>query len=126
MFNFQDALYGLRNVAVGDDEQTRITDYTFPDDFMSMDEDYRNRLQSYLDQGEDDQAYRVTFEWVFKNEAPEDILRRCFVWAVEFVTDCYGLEDNESFVALAAALAIEMWNVYRETFHIKLFQEVGE
>lgn len=70
MFDVDDACYGLRNLFVGDDEQTRIADYT----------DLNADVQTLVDEDEYDEAYKLACRRVFATMSREQAIAAITRW----------------------------------------------
>ena len=102
-----DALYGLRNLSVGDDEQTRISDET---ERLNLSPE----VVALIDAGDFDAAYKLAIRPVLANMTRDDVLTAVREWARDFVfSDDHGDDDStESVTAEVDALVSDMMNEY--------------
>jgi hypothetical protein len=99
-FTTDDALYGLRNLSVLDDEQTRIADYdVLPDDVRAL-----------VDAGDYEGAYTLMIVPALAHLTRDEVADAARAWAESFVADCTDEPEPDE----ARDLAADMMNVYDE------------
>jgi hypothetical protein len=92
MMNLDDAIYALRNVATGDDEQTRIADAI--DD---VDPALRAQVQALIDAGDYDNAYVVAVRPILEAVTRDELRAAIDAWVVEFAGgDEFDSEDERA------------------------------
>ncbi len=97
-FTTDDALYGLRNLAIGDDEQTRIEDH---ENVLTPD------ARRALDAGDFDLAYTLMIVPALATFTRDEVAALASAWAASFLAD----DDCDE---TPADLAADMMNVYDE------------
>lgn len=109
MLDKYDVLYGLRNLAVGDEEETRIEDVN----------DLSPEVQAMVDAEEYVDAYRTAIEEAVKGNPPavEITLMDCVTWSIWFELiggrSEYDTDYNEGPETINSAFnqAFEMWDI---------------
>lgn len=112
-FTTDDALYGLRNLSVMDDEQTRIEDH---ENVLTPD------ARAAFDANDYERAYALMIVPALAHLTRDDVARLALAWAFDFVfcdggDDAIADDDSDPIAAAHAAardLAADMMNVYDE------------
>jgi len=102
-FTTDDALYGLRNLAVGDDEQTRIADYDL--DVLTPD------ARACVERDDYEGAYVAQIRATLAHLTREQVADLADTWAIAFCSpDCDDDENDDA--ERPEDLADDMMNVY--------------
>jgi len=93
-----DCIYGLRNLLVSDDEQTRIDD---PGLIKSIgDLGLRLTVQDLVNKGEYDEAYEAAIKPTLRSTPKKEVLKATVEFVRDFVTeeDVEAMDDDESYL----------------------------
>jgi hypothetical protein len=86
MFDINDAVYGLRNLSVGDEEQVRIGD-----DLDNVEPaELRQQVRELIDSGDYDNAYAAAIRPVLETLTRDAVADAVHAWVVEFLSDDQG------------------------------------
>lgn len=80
MISLNAALYGLRNLSVMDDEETRISDAVSDVEPRAL----RIEVRSFIEQGKYEEAYKRAIRPILLNYTRDEITTHIRKWAVEF------------------------------------------
>jgi hypothetical protein len=105
-----EALYGLRNITIGDDEQTRVGDID-PSVFDALD---RDDIASLVHQGRYEEAYIIAIARVLKPLSTEQVERMIAAWALLFVDETEEHDDEASRNETASDLANDMTETFKQ------------
>jgi hypothetical protein len=78
-FGTGDAFYGVRNLAVGDDEQTRVAELFVPGS-------YGKAIDALCELGKYEQAYEMFIQDVLNGFAKEDVVHAAKLWWAEWTS----------------------------------------
>lgn len=110
-----DCIYGLRNLVVGDDEQTRIDD----DSLIKSISDLGNRLtvQAFVKDGMYEEAYEAAMKPTLRGASKKDVLKEAVIFVRDFVTeeDVEAMDDDTSYLEkMRVDLIEEIMEMYEQ------------